>query len=158
MRFNPLTLRWIMSDKLRLTLSGEIDGVPATVYIYDEDFTSRDEDNVPVLIPDMDVGWPQFIIEDVLSKHNFKPPFRGRSTPASPSNESASSAPKNSGTWECPEHGSASCYPAKFGKGLECNRWQEIKQGDAIPSWANPKVRDVNGMSRVYCSYREFPR
>lgn len=153
MGFNPQTLTWMSEDKLRLILHSDIGGYPAMFHFYDSDFAQVDDDNVPVVLEGIEIGWPQFVIDNVLSKHNALPPFR-----KSNSGNEAVKATVASAAWQCPEHGSASVYPAKFGKGMQCNRWETYTPGNPIPSWANPQIKSVNGSQRYYCAQREFDK
>jgi len=149
--FDLATLHWIMEDKLRLTVATDISGHPTIWHFYDSDFDKVDEDNIPDVIGNLDIGWPQFIIENLLQKHGALAPYRKREV-------ANVSTPSDGGVaWECPVHGSMAIYPAKFGKGMQCSRWEAVEPGGSIPSWAIPKVKDVNGNKRVYCSHREIP-
>lgn len=149
--FDPDTIKLIMEEKLRLTIASDINGYPSVWYFYESDFDSVDDDNVPSVDSNLDIGWPQFVIENLLQKHGALAPFRKKDTVATVS------SPSGSPQWECPVHGSMSVYPAKFGTGMQCTRWEAVQNGQPIPTWANPKIKDVNGNKRVYCSHRENP-
>ena len=153
MEFNPQTLKWNMSDNLlRLVIHSDIGGYPAMFHFYDDDFARVNEDNVPSVLENVEIGWPQFIIEEVLLKHGAQAPFK-----KSASSTATASAPSGD-KWACPEHGGSSVYAAMFGKGLQCNRWETYVQGNPIPAWANPQIKDVNGSQRFYCAQREFAK
>lgn len=150
MGFNPRTLKWIMSDKLRLTIQSDIQGFPTTWYFYEDDFNLLDEDGVPGVLKDLiEVGWIQFIQDNQIAEHGGRAPYKRNNT------SEQSSGSKEPETWQCPVHGSSSVAKAKFGSGLQCTRWEEFN--GSMPTWANPTVREYNGVKRVYCSNREIP-
>jgi len=154
LRFDPVTYRWIGEGLSRITIEGEIDGFKVVVHVEPDDLSSFDEDGEFNGINEMcEVGVIPMLVDQVRS-HGIGPAFVKRNAESS---ASVSQGTMTSDRWKCPEHGDASIYPAKFGTGLQCNRWEEAA-GKTAPGWANPKLRDVNGQLRFYCKFREVPQ
>lgn len=147
--FNPYTLVWNMEDNpVRMVVTGEIEGFNISFNFYDSDFNSYNEDGELNGLSMYEVGVIQVLTSELL-RHGVLPVRRGSSQGAA---APSASAPVKK--WECPEHGASSVYPAKFGKGLQCNRWIEASQGQQ--SWTKGKEAIVNGQARFYCRHREF--
>jgi hypothetical protein len=150
--FDPVTYEWVGEELSRVTIEGEIDGFKVVVYATEEDLKRFDEDGEFAGLSGMaEVGTIPALVAQVRD-HGVSPAFRRQTGNAStPTQTEGAAQPK----WTCPEHSGQYVYPAKFGSGLQCNRWEAATDRNNPPSWALTNVRDVNGQLRWYCKYRE---
>ena len=152
MMFDPITYEWVGEDLSKVTIEGEIDGFKVTISADEEDLKRFNEDGEFVGVTNMaEVGAIPALVSQVRD-HGVNPAFR-RQTANAGASAPTEDAPKP--RWTCPDHSGQYVYPAKFGTGLQCNKWEIATDRNNPPSWALNNVRDVGGQLRWYCKYRE---
>jgi len=156
--FDPDTLEWLEGVELthRATISGDINGFPVQILVYDEDLAKLNDDGQIVGLSEIEVGVFQYFTSQML-EHGIQPAYRRR-TDTSDSNETSQSGAQSSvpARWKCPEHGDQFVYPNNFDKTkLQCKTWVSLQDSPNQPSWAQNKVATVNGQPRWYCRHKE---